>query len=106
MRDFFEEFGNPGFPTLQPTDRPWSEEKGQQPSLEEPIELPLLPLRDLVLFPRMVIPLFVGRSRSLAAIEAAIESDGLLVAAAQKDPEVERPGPEDIYPIGTEVIIG
>ena len=56
----------------------------------EPIEAPVIPLRDLVLFPHMVTPLFVGRLRSLEAIEAAQQGNRVLICATQKDPDAER----------------
>jgi ATP-dependent Lon protease len=68
-------------------------------------EYPLLPLRDTVIFPHMVTPLFVGRERSLKAVEAAMANEGTIVVVAQKDDEVEEPGPNDIYSIGTEMTI-
>jgi ATP-dependent Lon protease len=69
------------------------------------IEGPLLPLRDLVVFPRMVTPLFVGRDRSMEAVEAASENDEPLIVAAQRDADIEEPGPEDLYTFGTEVSV-
>jgi ATP-dependent Lon protease len=79
-------------------------------SLEESsrqiIEAPLLPLRDVVMFPRMVTPLFVGRDRSVEAIEAAHERGEMLITVAQRDGEVAEPGPEDLFTFGTEVAIG
>ncbi len=63
--------------------------------------LPLLPLRDVVVFPFMVTPLLVGRPRSVAALEAAVDRDKYLCVAAQKDPETEEPGPDDLYRVGT-----
>ncbi|MGH2538858.1 MAG: endopeptidase La [Candidatus Promineifilaceae bacterium] len=75
--------------------------------LEEGVfERPFLPLRDLVLFPNMVIPLFVGRERSLAAIHAALANDETLVVAAQEDGEISEPEEMDIYRVGAEVVIG
>ncbi|HCE80137.1 MAG TPA: endopeptidase La, partial [Thermodesulfobacterium commune] len=56
---------------------------------------------DIVLFPSMVIPLFVGRSKSLKAIEEALNKDKLLVLSTQKNSRIENPKPEDIYKIGT-----
>ncbi|MFB0545307.1 MAG: LON peptidase substrate-binding domain-containing protein, partial [Anaerolineae bacterium] len=50
-------------------------------------EYPLLPLRDTVVFPRMVTPLFVGRDRSLKAVDAAMAADSTIVAVVQKEPE-------------------
>ncbi len=63
--------------------------------------LPLLPLRELVLFPNMIIPLFVGREQSISALEEAINLKSLILVAAQRNPEVEKPKSEDVYSIGT-----
>lgn len=62
---------------------------------------PLLPLRDIVIFPYMVTPLFVGRARSIHALEGAMETDKTVFLATQKDPKVDDPEAEDIYEIGT-----
>ncbi len=70
------------------------------------IEVPLLPMRETVLFPHMVAPLFVGRDRSMKAIEAAQANNEPLIVVAQRDVENEDPRPEDLYLIGTEVLIG
>ena len=70
------------------------------------IEAPLLPLRDVVIFPQMVTPLFVGRSQSMRAMDQASLSDGHLVVTAQRDPDVEQPTPADLYTIGTYVSLG
>ena len=70
------------------------------------IEAPLLPLRDMVMLPRMVTPLFVGRDRSIEAVEAANQRGEPLIAVAQRDPDVVDPSPEDLYTFGTEVIVG
>ncbi len=70
------------------------------------LERPFLPLRDLVLFPQMVMPLFVGRERSLAAIQAALANNESLVVSAQEDGEIYDPAEDDIYRLGTEVVIG
>ena len=70
------------------------------------IECPFLPLRDVVLFPQMVMPLFVGRDLSLGALRAATENDENLIVAAQLDPDVLEPALVDIFPLGTEISIG
>ena len=62
---------------------------------------PLLPLRDIVIFPHMVTPLFVGRPRSIKALELAMESDKSVFLTTQKDPKVDDPSVGDIYEIGT-----
>ncbi len=69
--------------------------------VEAPATLPLLPLRDLVVFPHMVVPLFVGREKSVAALEAAMASSRLILLAAQRDATTDNPDIPDIYPIGT-----
>ena len=67
----------------------------------EAIDLPLLPLRDVVVFPHMVIPLFVGRPRSIKALESAMESGKNIMLAAQKSASKDDPTPEDVYEIGS-----
>ena len=63
--------------------------------------LPMLPLRDVVVYPHMVLPLFVGRPKSIAALDAAIEQDGPVFLLAQKNPANEDPGTDDLHTIGT-----
>ncbi|MDH5429536.1 MAG: endopeptidase La, partial [Nitrospirota bacterium] len=76
------------------------------PSIEHiPDELPLLPVRDIVIFPYMVLPLFVGRDLSIKAIEAALASDRLIFLATQKNQEVEQPNSEDLHGMGTVGVI-
>jgi len=70
------------------------------------IECPFLPLRDVVLYPQMVMPLFVGRERSLAAVRAANANDENLIVAAQHDAEVIDPDYDDMFVIGTEITTG
>ncbi len=62
--------------------------------------IPLLPLRDIVVFPHMVAPLFVGRDKSVRALEEVMKTDKQIVLATQKDPGEDDPGADDIYPIG------
>ena len=66
-----------------------------------PVQLPLLPLRDVVVFPHMVIPLFVGRPKSIKALETAMEAGKSIVLVAQKSAAKDDPAPEDLYGIGT-----
>jgi len=66
-----------------------------------PIDLPLLPLRDVVVFPYMVIPLFVGRPKSIKALEAAMEAGKQILLLAQKNAAKDEPVSEDMYDIGT-----
>ncbi|MDH1442184.1 endopeptidase La [Pseudomonas sp. GD03721] len=65
------------------------------------IELPLLPLRDVVVYPHMVIPLFVGREKSIEALEAAMTGDKQILLVAQKNPAVDDPSDQDLYRVGT-----
>ncbi|OGA09677.1 MAG: endopeptidase La [Betaproteobacteria bacterium RIFCSPHIGHO2_12_FULL_69_13] len=64
------------------------------------VQYPLLPLRDVVVFPHMVIPLFVGRPKSIKAMETAMEAGKSILLVAQKSAAKDDPGPEDMYPIG------
>jgi ATP-dependent Lon protease len=67
----------------------------------ERLVLPLLPLRDIIVFPHMVVPLFVGREKSIAAIDAALaRRQGDLPRGAEA-PAHQRPGPDDIFDVGT-----
>jgi len=67
----------------------------------ELIQYPLLPLRDVVVFPNMVVPLFVGRDKSIKALEFAMSHEKEIFLSAQKDAKVDNPGPKDIFPFGT-----
>jgi len=64
-------------------------------------EYPLLPLRDVVVFPHMVVPLFVGREKSIQALEAAMEGSKEILLVAQKDASTDEPGPKDVFDMGT-----
>ena len=65
------------------------------------IEMPILPLRDVVVYPHMVIPLFVGREKSVSALDAAMEADKQILLVAQRSPDVDEPEAGDLYSIGT-----
>src|SRR2546426_9740335 len=79
-----------------------AEQAQKDPSqMEIPERLPLLPIRDIVVFPYMVLPLFVGREMSIKAIEAALAGNRTIMLAAQRSLEVENPTPQDIYSVGT-----
>ena len=67
----------------------------------ETLTLPLLPLRDVVVFPHMVIPLFVGRAKSIKALEIAMEAGKNILLVAQKSASKDEPTPEDLYHIGS-----
>jgi ATP-dependent Lon protease len=76
------------------------DQNGQIPDV-----LPLIPLRDLILFPNLVVPLFVGRERSINALEEAMRNDHLVALVTQKAAETQDPGPGDIYEIGCVVSV-
>ncbi len=76
-----------------------------QQSIEIPKKLPLLPIRDIVVFPYMVLPLFVGREMSIKAIEVALEGNRMIFLSSQKDINVENPSPSDLYSVGTVGVI-
>ncbi len=63
--------------------------------------LPVLPLRDIVVFPHMIVPLFVGREKSIAALEEVMREDKQILLVAQKNASQDEPGPGDLYPVGT-----
>ena len=65
------------------------------------IELPLLPLRDVVVYPHMVLPLFVGREKSIEALEDAMASDKQVLLVAQRNAADDNPGADDVYQVGT-----
>ena len=73
---------------------------GQMTLSSAPIDLPLLPLRDVVVFPHMVIPLFVGRPKSIKALEAAMESERRIMLVAQKTAAKDEPSVQDMFEVG------
>ncbi|MDQ4075038.1 MAG: endopeptidase La [Chloroflexota bacterium] len=73
---------------------------------EEIVVLSVVPVRDTVVFPNMVSPLFVGRERSIRAVESAMDAGEPVMVVAQLDPELSDPKPEDLYTVGTEVTVG
>ena len=74
-------------------------EDGEQVNIPE--TLPLLPVRDIVIFPFMIVPLFVGREKSINAIDMALTKDRLIFLTAQKDITKDEPEPDDLYRFGT-----
>ncbi len=86
---------------------PDSPEGGREaePGIQIPSELPLLPTRDVVIFPLMLMPLLVGRDISVNAVNEALSKDRLIFVSAQRDPQIELPGAQDIYHIGTVCMI-
>ncbi|HEY0323622.1 MAG TPA: endopeptidase La [Pyrinomonadaceae bacterium] len=73
--------------------------------LQIPSELPVLPLRDIVIYPFMIVPLFVSRERSIRAVDEALGENRMILLASQKDLDKEEPTGEDLYPIGTVAVI-
>ena len=65
------------------------------------IKCPVLPLRDIVVYPKMIVPLFVGREKSINAIQKVADEDGNIILLTQKDAAVDNPQPDDVYHIGT-----
>ena len=72
-----------------------------QSSSGSTVQLPLLPLRDLIIFPHMMMPLFVGREKSINALEEAMSKQSDIVLSAQKDAKTNNPEPKDVYTVGT-----
>jgi len=77
-----------------------------EPDAEGLITALVLPLRDMVIFPRMVSPIFVGRENSLLAVQEAQMKDQTVIGLTQRDTEVDNPGPDDFLPIGVEMAVG
>jgi ATP-dependent Lon protease len=71
------------------------------PETTDLTQLPLLPLRDVVVFPHMVIPLFVGRPKSIKALDVAMDTGKHILLVAQKQAAKDDPGAEDLYDIGS-----
>ncbi len=77
----------------------------KEDEIDIPSPMPLLPVRDIVVFNYMILPLFVGRDKSVQAIDAALNNNRYLLICAQKDEQTEDPGPEDVYTTGTVALI-
>jgi ATP-dependent Lon protease len=78
-----------------------SDKKDDRESTGGATRVPLLPLRDIIVFPHMVVPLFVGRQRSIKALEEATQKQSPIFMSSQKDAKTNEPTEEDIYKIGT-----
>ena len=70
-------------------------------SFQNALKMPMLPMRDIVVFPHMTAPFFIGRALSIAALEKALASDRKIFVIAQEDPLVEIPGENDLFEMGT-----
>lgn len=104
-----EDYGLPQYPDFPQSNSDKGSDRYDEPEdIDEDglIERPFLPLRDIVLFPQMVMPLFVGRERSLAAVQAAVANEENIIVAAQRDSTVVNPRPDDLYRTGTEISVG
>jgi ATP-dependent Lon protease len=77
----------------------------EEPHLHIPDELPVLPLRDIVIYPFMIVPLFVSRDRSIKAIEEALGGNRMIFLVSQKDIDKEEPVDEDLFRVGTVAVI-
>src|SRR6187397_2965595 len=73
--------------------------------LQIPEELPLLPLRDIVIYPFMIVPLFVSREKSIRAVDEALGEHRMIVLVSQKDLDKEEPMADDLYAVGTAAVI-
>ena len=78
-----------------------TEETGKYSKAPESTRVPVLPLRDVVVYPHMVIPLFVGRDKSILALDEAMRRDKQILLVAQKQADIDDPKPRDLYTVGT-----
>ncbi|MCA1589337.1 MAG: endopeptidase La [Acidobacteria bacterium] len=76
-----------------------------EPLMQIPSDLPALPLRDIVIYPFMIVPLFVSRDKSVRAVEEALKGNRMIVLVSQRDMNKEDPGRDDLYEVGTAAII-
>ncbi len=80
-------------------------EQKSNKEIEIPDNIPVLPVRDIVVFPYMILPLFVGREMSIKAIDHSLNSNRLVLLLSQKDLNIENPTPDELYSVGTVAII-
>src|ERR1044072_4991100 len=80
-------------------------EQATDHQLQIPEELPLLPLRDIVIYPFMIVPLFVSREKSIRAVDKALGEDRMILLTCQKDLDKEEPQQDDLYKVGTVAVI-
>ncbi|HYG10744.1 MAG TPA: endopeptidase La, partial [Pyrinomonadaceae bacterium] len=78
---------------------------GDEQQLQVPETLPVLPLRDIVIYPFMIVPLFVSREKSIRAVDEALGENRMILLVSQKDLDKEEPGAEDLYQVGTAAVI-
>jgi ATP-dependent Lon protease len=82
-----------------------AEQKDNLDQVQIPDTLPVLPLRDIVIFPFMIVPLYVSRDKSIKAVDSALAENRMILLLAQKDQEQEEPGVDDLYRMGTAAVI-
>src|SRR5438067_2634720 len=78
---------------------------GGEQQLQIPSELPVLPLRDIVIYPFMIVPLFVSREKSIRAVDDALGENRMILLASQRDLDKEEPAAQDLYAVGTAAVI-
>jgi ATP-dependent Lon protease len=98
QEDIFKQLSIPAFARLDQDESPGME---QLDSIEVPEELPILPLRGLVVYPMTAVPIRVGQSRSIKLVDDAVVGKRLIGLVASRDPELAEPGPDDVYQVGT-----
>ena len=76
-----------------------------EPMMQIPSEIPVLPLRDIVIYPFMIVPLFVSRDKSIKAVDEALSQNRMILLVSQKDVDKEEPSQDDLYKVGTVAII-
>ncbi len=81
------------------------ENENQQQTVDIPDSMPLLPVRDVVIYPYMILPLFVGRGLSIRAVDEALNNDRYIFLSAQKDSSIEEPEEDQIYTVGTVAMV-
>ncbi|MDX6271476.1 MAG: ATP-dependent Lon protease, partial [Acidobacteriota bacterium] len=79
--------------------------EGGEQQLQIPETLPVLPLRDIVIYPFMIVPLFVSREKSIRAVDEALGENRMILLASQKDLDKEEPTGDDLYRVGTVAVI-
>ncbi|HEV8159718.1 MAG TPA: LON peptidase substrate-binding domain-containing protein, partial [Pyrinomonadaceae bacterium] len=83
----------------------FDEAEGVDAIMEIPSELPVLPLRDIVIYPFMIVPLFVARDKSIRSVDEALSQNRMIFLVSQKDIDVEEPTQSDLYKVGTVAVI-
>src|SRR3954464_10187251 len=79
--------------------------EGAEQQLQIPESLPVLPLRDIVIYPFMIVPLFVSREKSIRAVDEALGEHRMILLTCQKDLDKEEPQQDDLYKVGTVAVI-